>query len=357
MSDAAQSNRPGAVHGRGASWNPANRFEPIEYVRDEDEAPPQEVPTLYLRDSTRSIIAKNDSPDVMFDASINPYRGCEHGCIYCYARPTHEYLGFSAGLDFETRILVKEDAPELLRAELAKKSWKPQVLGVSGVTDCYQPIERTLQLTRRCIEVLREFRNPAVVVTKSHLVARDADLLAELARFEAALVLISITTLDETLAREIEPRAPTPALRLSAVASLAAAGVPVGVLVAPIIPGLTDHEMPQLLAEARRAGAVTASYTLLRLPMAVAPLFERWLEERYPDRKEKVLNRIREIRGGKLNESAFVTRMRGEGLWAQQIETLFRVGARKAGFNAKRPSLSAASFRRPMSVTGQRSLW
>src|SRR5262245_36894652 len=234
------------VRGRGAADNPANRFEPLRYERaGEEDAECGPVPATQLfRDRTRSIIATNDSPDVGFEASINPYRGCEHGCIYCYARPFHEYLGLSAGLDFETKILVKDDAPELLRRELASPKWQPQVLAVSGVTDAYQPIERDLRLTRRCLEVLVEFRNPVVVITKNHLVARAKDLLAELARHDAACVFVSVTTLDGELARRMEPRASQPQGRLHAIAELTAAGVPTGVMVAPIIPGLTDHEVP-----------------------------------------------------------------------------------------------------------------
>ena len=235
------------MKGRGASWNPQNRFEKLAYVVD-DEAfidPETGAPrTIYMRDPTRTIIATNDSPDVGFDASVNPYRGCEHGCIYCFARPTHEYLGFSAGLDFETKILVKEDAPALLWEELNKKSWEPKTIAISGVTDPYQPIERKLGITRGCLEVLTEFRNPVGVITKNALVARDADVLAELARFNAARVFLSITTLDASLARIMEPRTSSPELRLDAIRQLSAAGVPVGVMVAPVVPGITDHEMP-----------------------------------------------------------------------------------------------------------------
>src|SRR5947209_9710038 len=237
-----------AVKGRGASWNPTNRFETIEYVRDE-EAEEQPAPTtLFLRDPTRTIIAHNDSPDVGFESSINPYRGCEHGCIYCFARPTHEYLGFSAGLEFESKIMVKEDAPELLRRELSAKNWKPQLLAMSGVTDCYQPVERRLQLTRRCLAVLAEFRNPVCIITKNFLVTRDLDFFRELAAHRAVMVHLSINSLDPELARKLEPRAATPRQRPPAVDALAAAGVPVGILVAPIIPALNEPEIPAVLA-------------------------------------------------------------------------------------------------------------
>ncbi|TCJ20664.1 PA0069 family radical SAM protein [Rubrobacter taiwanensis] len=331
------------MKGRGAAHNPGNRFERIE-------AEPEEFDpgTVYLRDRSRSIIARNASPDIPFEASVNPYRGCEHGCAYCYARPTHEYLGFSAGLDFESRILVKEDAPELLRRELSSPRWEPKPLALSGVTDPYQPVEKRLRLTRRCLEVLAEFRNPAAVITKNHLVTRDIDLLCELARYGAASVAISLTTLDDDLRRVLEPRTSRPARRLAAVKRLAAANIPVGVMVAPVIPGLNDHEIPQILSAAAGAGARFAGYTPIRLPHAVAPLFEDWLERHRPAAKEKVLGRIRSIRGGKLNDPHFGSRMRGEGFYAGHIRQLFRISRRRAGLS-DRPAeqLSVAAFRRP----------
>ncbi|HEX7155004.1 MAG TPA: PA0069 family radical SAM protein [Thermoanaerobaculia bacterium] len=337
------------IRGRGASWNPQNRFETLEYVRD-DEALPEDVEpsarTLYLRDPSRSIIATNDSPDIGFDASINPYRGCEHGCIYCYARPTHEYLGFSAGLDFETKILVKEDAPQLLREELNKKSWTPKVIAISGVTDPYQPIEKKFQITRKCLEVLADFRNPVGVITKNHLVTRDVDVFQELAKYDAAKVFVSVTTLDSKVARTMEPRTSSPEMRLAAIETLASAGIPVGVMVAPVVPGITDHEMPAILAAAKKAGAKWAGFVVLRLPWAVAPLFEQWLEEHYPDRKDKVLNRVRDLRGGKLYDAKWGVRGRGEGIFAEQIQALFDVACRKNGLNEDRFELSTESFRR-----------
>jgi len=337
------------MKGRGASWNPQNRFETLAYVRDEEAAPEDESPgTIYLRDPTRTIIATNDSPDVGFEASINPYRGCEHGCIYCFARPTHEFLGFSAGLDFETKILVKEDAPALLREELSAKKWQPKVLVMSGVTDPYQPVERRLGITRGCLEVLAEFRNPIGIITKNHLVTRDIDLLAELAQHQAVCVTISITTLDAALGRIMEPRTSTPELRLEAIARLAEAGIPVGVNVAPTIPGLTDHEMPSILAAAKDAGAKWAGIVVLRLPWAVAPLFEKWLEEHFPDRKDKVLNRIRDLRGGKLYDAQWGVRGRGTGIFAEQIRALFDVTCRRVGLNEEHYELSTAAFRKPM---------
>ena len=335
--------------GRGTGENPPNRFEKLSYQPEpsDDETEASLPETQWLKDSSRSAINYNDSPDVGFDASLNPYRGCEHGCVYCYARPTHEYLGFSSGLDFETKILVKEDAPEQLRRDLSSPSWKPQVLAISGVTDAYQPLERRLGLTRRCLEVLAEFLNPAAIITKNQLVTRDIDLLMELARHRAIAVFLSVTTLDADLARIMEPRASTPALRLEAIRALAQAGIPVGVMVAPTLPGLTDHEMPSIIAAAAQAGARFAGYVVLRLPYAVKSLFERWLEEHMPDRKAKVLNRIRAVRGGKLNDPRFKSRMRGEGIFAEQIAKLFTASCRKAGILGRHPELSTAAFRRP----------
>ena len=336
------------IRGRGASHNPANRFESIEVVRDGWRDPDDPAPrTELLRDRSRSIIARNDSPDVGFDTTINPYRGCEHGCIYCYARPYHEYLGFSAGLDFETKILVKEDAPELLRAELSSRRWEPQTLLLSGVTDPYQPVERRLQMTRRCLEVLAEFRNPVAITTKNHLVTRDIDLLSELAEHQAAAVALSVTTLDDGLQRIMEPRTSSPGRRLEAIARLAEAGIPVAVTIAPVIPGLTDHELPGIVEAAAGAGAVTAGYIMLRLPHGVASLFERWLAQQLPDRMDKVLNRIREVRGGRLYDSRFEVRGRGEGQYAKQIARLFKVSCAKAGLERELPPLSADSFRLP----------
>jgi DNA repair photolyase len=334
---------------RGAADNPPNRFEKIHLERDEDWNPEEDpLPrTQFLKDSSKTIIAYNDSPDIGFEASVNPYRGCEHGCIYCYARPFHEYLGFSSGLDFETKIMVKENAPRLLREELSSPKWKPQVIAMSGVTDCYQPIERKLKLTRGCLEVLAEFRNPVAIVTKNFLVTRDIDLLSELARHNAATVYISITTLDTNLRKIMEPRTSPPAARLEAVRRLSEAGVHVGILMAPIIPGLTDHEIPGILAAAAKAGAKAAGHVTLRLPHAVAPLFEQWLQTHFPDRKEKVLNRLRSLRGGKLYDSQFGQRMRGDGIFADQIEQLFDVARRKVGIAERSGGLSTAAFRRP----------
>ena len=283
------------VSGRGAVGNPANRFEKLHLEPDPDAAgealgeAPAPLRTQFFKDHSASIIARNDSPDVAFETSLNPYRGCEHGCSYCYARNTHEYLGFSAGLDFETKIMVKEDAPDLLLRELSSPKWKPQTLALSGVTDCYQPVERRLQLTRRCLAVLVEFRNPVVITTKNYLVTRDLDLLRELAAHGAAKVHLSVNSLDSELARKLEPRAASPKMRLAAVEALAKAGVPVGVLVAPVIPALNDHEIPAVLAAAKAAGAGWAGMEILRLPLTVAPIFEEWLARNVPGKKDKIL--------------------------------------------------------------------
>lgn len=334
------------MKGRGSESNPQNRFEKIH--RSPDEEAELSLPmTQFLQDHSRTIIAYNNSPDVGFEASVNPYRGCEHGCAYCYARPTHEYLGYSAGLDFETKIMVKEDAPLLLRKELQSPGWKPQVLAMSGVTDPYQPIEGRLQLTRKCLEVLLEFRNPVVMITKNRRITRDIDLLSELARFESAAVFLSITTLNHHLCSLLEPRTSPPEKKLEAVSALAKAGIPTGVLIAPVIPGMTDHEIPKILESAVAAGAQFAGMVPLRLPYAVAPLFEEWLERHFPDQKEKVLNRIRSMRGGKLNDPRFGSRMEGEGIFSDQIRNLFDLACRKFGVAGRSPALSTTHFRSP----------
>lgn len=342
---------PGAgLRGRGSAEAPSGRFERIAYEPDfedgfEDQS--TSVPTQVFRDDSKSIISTNDSPDIHFEASINPYRGCEHGCIYCYARPYHEYLGLSAGLDFETRIFVKEKAPELLRKELSSKNWKPKVLGVSGVTDCYQPLERKFRLTRSCLEVLAEFRNPATVITKNHLITRDLDVLGRMAHHNTVLAMISITTLDDGLRRQMEPRAPSPGKRLEAVRTLASAGIPCGVMMGPIIPGLTDWEIPSLLAEAAGAGARYAAYVVLRLPHGVGDLFEAWLNRFHPTRASKVLNHVRAMHDGRVADSRFGDRMKGSGVYASQIASLFEIQCRKHGLNRTRPVLSTEGFRKP----------
>ncbi len=335
------------IRGRGAAANPPNRFDAIHLIPEPHESEDSRPPTELINDSSKSIITRNDSPDVGFEYSLNPYRGCEHGCVYCYARPTHEYLGFSAGLDFETRILVKHDAPELLRRELMSPKWKPKLIAMCGVTDPYQPVERELGLTRRCLRVLCEFRNPVAMVTKNHLVTRDADLLAELASDGAAAVNLSITSLDPGLQRLMEPRASTPERRLAAIEELSRKGIPVGVMVAPVVPGLTDHEIPSILQAAASAGATQAAYIFLRLPHGVKDLFSDWLLRHFPDRRERVLNRVRDGRDGNLYDSKFHTRMKGQGIYAGHIQDLFEKACRRAGLSRKRNQLSTAAFRCP----------
>ena len=348
------------VKGRGAPDDPPNRFQRLSLELDEaaleelaqlEGWEPGELrdgpTTRYHRDPARSVVSTNDSPDVGFSRSLNPYRGCEHGCIYCYARPTHEYLGFSAGVDFEAQIMVKEDAPRLLQRTLAREAAPAEPLALSGVTDPYQPVERQLELTRRCLRVLAEARHPVSIITKNRLVTRDVDLLADLARHDAVAVTLSITTLDRELRRVLEPRTSAPDRRLEAVRALADAGIPVGVNVAPVIPGLTDHELPRILEAAADAGAGHAGYVLLRLPGAVAGLFESWLEATVPQRRHRVLERVREARGGHLNDPRFGSRMRGEGSYARQIHQLFTVTARKLGLNAPASGLNEEAFEPP----------
>ena len=333
---------------RGAASNPANRYERlhVSYEPTDEEDAPSAATELY-RDTSRTILAENDSPDIGFRFSLNPYRGCEHGCIYCYARPSHEYLGFSAGLDFERRILVKHDAPELLRKAFLSPGWQPQMVALSGNTDCYQPVERHLGITRRCLEVFRDFRNPVGVITKSALVARDADLLGELAIHDAASVMISITTLDRDLARRMEPRAAQPERRLEAIRLLASARVPVGVMTAPIVPGLNDEEIPAILAAAAEAGARSAGWVMVRLAKPIDTLFLEWLEHHFPNRKERILNRIRECRDGRITDTTFGRRQRGQGVYAQQIDALFRTAVRRNHLDQPARPINTSAFRRP----------
>ena len=340
---------PLPLRGRGAATNPKNRFESIERVPEPPEGSDEiSAPhTQFFPDSSKSIIAYNESPDVGFDASVNPYRGCEHGCVYCYARPSHEYLGFSAGLDFETKIMVKEDAPELLRKELSSQRWKPQLVSLSGNTDCYQPAEKQRQLTRRCLEVLLDFRNPVMIVSKNYLVTRDIDIFSELAKLDCVGVTLSLSTLDRRLASLMEPRASSPGRRLEAIRRLAEAGVPVGYLQAPMIPGLTDSEAPALAMAAAKAGATFAGYVALRLPFVVKDLFEQWLDLHFAEKREKILHRVREIRGGKLNDPNFKSRMRGGGIYAEQMAKLFELARKKSGITARWPKLTTDHFRRP----------
>lgn len=324
------------LKGRGSGSNPRNRFESVSYELLEEEMDAnRKVVTKYFRDTSKSALAKNDSPDIGFTYDLNPYRGCEHGCIYCYARPSHEYLGFSAGLDFESKIMVKPEIHLLLEQEFQKKSWKPSTISLSGNTDCYQPIDRKLQLTRKCLEVLLKYRNPVGVITKNSLITRDIDLLSQLAQLQLANVTISITTLDKDLHRVMEPRTSAPEQRLKAIETLASAGIPVGVSLAPVVPGLNDSEMPAILKRAGENGATFAFYTMVRLPFGVKDLFVDWLRREYPDRAEKVINRIKEIHDGKMNSTAFGERMSGTGEIADSIAQLFELTCAKYGINAR----------------------
>ena len=342
---------PLPIRGRGTSEDPPNRFETVRVDQIDCQDPESPSPrTRILYDATREVLSTNRSPDVPFDQGLNPYRGCEHGCSYCYARQYHEYLGFSSGLDFETTIVVKKDAPALLRRRLSSRRWTARTLMMSGATDPYQPLERHLRITRGIVEVLAEFRNPVAVITKNHLVTRDLDLLAGLARDDAVLVVLSVTTLQNTLQRVMEPRTSTPARRLAAIRALANAGVPVGANLAPVIPGLTDHEIPAILKSVADAGATFANYVMLRLPHSVARLFETWLAQHFPERREKVLNRLRDLHGGRLYDPTWEHRGRGSGAFAHQVDQVFQVALRRAGLTRQYPPLSVRAFRRPFTA-------
>lgn len=341
------------VKGRGSIQNQTSRFHQDKYIPDlsdygwlEEEDLPQ-VRTEFFTDRSKTILAKNNSPDICFTYSINPYRGCEHGCSYCYARPTHEYLGMSAGLDFESKIFVKKDAAQLLRKQLMSKAWKPEAIFISGVTDCYQPAEREFKITRSLLEVLNEFKNPVGLITKNKMICRDVDLFEEMARENRVSICISLTTLDADLARKLEPRTSTPRARLSAIEVLSKAGVPVSINMAPIIPGLTDHEIPTLLKAASEAGAVSAGYVPVRLPYSVKDHFSEWLETHYPNRKNKVLRAIEDFRDGKLNDSNFGSRMQGMGKRAEHIANTFRIFKKKFELNKEAPPLNTSLFQRP----------
>jgi DNA repair photolyase len=347
--------------GRGATHNPANRFRrdrriPIDVDPGEDaDAPP--LATTVTIQVARTIIARNDSPDLPFDRSINPYQGCEHGCVYCYARPTHAYLDLSPGLDFESRLFAKPDAPALLRAELARPGYlcRPMALGTN--TDPYQPIERTWRITRGVLEVLAECAHPFTIVTKSALVERDLDLIAPMAARDMARVYVSVTTLDAGLARRLEPRAASPRRRLQAIRTLAAAGVPVGVLVAPVIPQLNDRDLEAILAAAAAAGAREAGYILLRLPLEVEPLFRDWMDTHYPLRTAHVMSLMRQLHGGRAYDPAFGVRQRGTGAFASLLEQRFAIAARRCGLDRTPPPLDTSRFAPPRGESAQRVLF
>ena len=352
------------VVGRGAQIEPPNRFESQRLERDiecstedEDQDEHRRIRTQYLPDQTKTIICENNSPDIPFRYSINPYRGCEHGCAYCYARPGHEFLGMNAGLDFESRILVKHDAARLLRNELNKPSRICEPLSISGVTDCYQPAEREFKITRGLLEVLAESNHPVGIITKNALVTRDLDLLAPMAAKDLVHVFISITTLDGKLARRLEPRTATPDARLRTVSHLTAAGVPTGVMVAPIIPGLNDEEIPAILSASKDAGAICASYVLLRLPLSVEPIFLDWLHRNEPLKQPRIEALIRGTRSGQLNDAQFGSRMRGTGPYADQIKRTFTVFRKKHNLDRSMPSFDTTRFRPPTDSAGQLRLF
>lgn len=355
-----------ARKGRGAVSNRTGRFEPTTSNKIDDGWDTAEVladeplRTTVTDEYPKSIIAKNQSPDIPFDRSINPYRGCEHGCVYCFARPTHAYHGLSPGLDFETKLFAKPHAAKLLEAELSKPGYQPKTIQLGANTDPYQPIEKTRRITRDVLEVLSRFSHPVGVTTKSDLVTRDIDLLAPMAVKNLAAVALSITTLDRTLARTLEPRCPRPDKRLAAVRQLSDAGIPVAVMVAPIIPGLNDHEIEAILTEARAAGAVAAEYVMLRLPLEIHSLFEEWLQAHAPDRAKKVMRLIRETRGGKVYDSDFSQRMSGTGIYAEMIKARFQKALKRSGFEHNRASgfcQRTDLFVRPLGTLDQPSLF
>ena len=351
--------------GRGAYINPPNRFgqthaeDNLEHVEHDEEFLEnlRTLKTQYLPDDSRTIISKNDSPDLNFNYSLNPYRGCLHGCSYCYARPTHEYLGLNAGQDFESKIFVKERAPELFRDFLARDDWNPELIAFSGITDCYQPIERDYRLTKRCLEVAAEARQPIGIVTKNALVTRDLDVLREMATHRVITVAISVTTLDAELARVMEPRTSTPDAMLRAISKLAAANVPVSVMIGPVIPGLNDSEIPAILKAASEAGAKKASWNLLRLPLTVRPIFEDWLARVRPLDQERVESRIQSCRDGAMSDASFGSRMRGSGPIAEQISQTFRVFSAKYGLDRGIDRLDCSGFRPPKPSSGQLRLF
>ena len=353
----------GPRKGRGAASNGSGRFEAERRVSFDDgwgmadEEPPSLTTTLTV-DSTRTIIARNDSPDIGFDRSINPYRGCEHGCIYCYARPSHAYLGLSPGLDFESRLFYKPQAASLLAAELRRNGYSCRPIALGSNTDPYQPAERRLEITRSILEVLRDFRHPVTIVSKSALIQRDLDILSEMAKDRLAIVTISVTTLDRTLARVMEPRAATPERRLETIAALVAAGVPTGVLSAPMIPALNEAEMEQILDRAHAAGATSAGYTLLRLPLELKALFREWLEAHFPNKAAHVLSLVAQAHGGRLYDSAWSKRMTGTGPYAEMLRLRFDRACRRLGFNQRttRP-LDTTRFRPPPQKGDQLSLF
>ncbi|MEN3951157.1 PA0069 family radical SAM protein [Iodidimonas sp. SYSU 1G8] len=354
--------QPDARRGRGSATRTTGRFERFQtQVFDDgwdtiDEEPPP-LRTTVQPDTARTVISYNQSPDIAFDRSINPYRGCEHGCVYCFARPSHAYLGLSPGLDFESRLFAKFDAPEVLERELRRKGYKPAVIALGVNTDCYQPIERIHGITRRILEVLSAFNHPVTIITKSQLIQRDLDILADMASRNLVSAAVSLTSLDRALARRMEPRAATPSRRLATLEALNKASVPTTVMTAPLIPGLNDHEIDALLQAARDAGTGRAGYVLLRMPYEIKDLFRDWLEEHYPDRARKVINLVRSTRGGKDYDASFFTRGKGEGPYAELIAQRFQAACRRLGMDRPRHALDLSAFQPPLADGDQFSLF
>ncbi|WP_149763129.1 PA0069 family radical SAM protein [Neomesorhizobium albiziae] len=352
--------RPDRNRGRSAGINPSGRFEPVSrHVFDDGWNSLEELPPFKTEvqvEKPRTIITRNETPDISFDRSINPYRGCEHGCVYCFARPTHAYMGLSPGLDFESKLFAKPDAAKLLERELSKDGYQPRTIAIGTNTDPYQPIEKQYRIMREVLEVLDAHNHPVGIVTKSALVTRDIDILSRMAERGLAKVALSVTTLDRMLARVMEPRASTPTKRLEAIRQLSEAGIPASVMVAPIIPGLTDQEIERILDSARAAGARDAGYVILRLPLEVAPIFKDWLLRHYPDRYRHVMSLIRSMRDGKDYDSEFGKRMKGAGPYAWQIGRRFEIAARKLGLNSERTRLRNDLFRAPARQGEQLSL-
>ncbi len=337
--------------GRGAQFNPHNRFARNDYVKEHDEGidewEEEDHKTTFIFGKSKSIVNKVDSPDVGMAYSLNPYQGCEHGCTYCYARNAHEYWGFSAGLDFERKIIVKTDAPALFRTFLERKTWDASVISLSGNTDCYQPAERKFRITRQLLEIALEYRQPIGMITKNALILRDTDLLAEMAKLNLCMVYVSINSLNEKLRQKMEPRTTTAKQRLKIVEQLSSAGIPVGVMVAPLVPGLSDHEIPVILKTIANCGATAAGYTVVRLNGAIAGIFEDWLRKNYPDRFEKVWHMIQSCHGGNVNDSRFGDRMRGDGNIAKLIKDSFKLHCRLNHLNEKKIMLDSHLFSVP----------
>jgi DNA repair photolyase len=353
------------IKGRGAVSNMQGRFETVARESFDDgwagaggdSAIVTAPGTVVVEEQAKSILSRNASPDIPFNVSMNPYRGCEHGCIYCFARPSHSFLGLSPGLDFESRIFAKMNAPQLLREELSRASYAPEPIALGMNTDAYQPCERKLGITRKILEVMQECQQPVAVITKSSLIERDIDILAAMAKRRQAAAAITLTTLDPVLARSLEPRAATPARRLRTIRALTDAGIPVGVSIAPVIPFVTEPELERLLEAVAEAGAISASYIVLRLPWEVSPLFQQWLEAHFPERAARVMNRVREMRGGKDYEADFASRMKGEGVWADLLRQRFEKAATRFGLTGRSGrfgKLDCSHFQRPAGSLGKR---